>query len=229
MSGTDKNTRILMLYNALLNGYGVDKKTFSIEHNINERTFDRDIEDIRLFLSESFSCDELIFDRESSTYHLSGNRAKYIDRMEATVISKILLESGVLRKDEMCGLLNTIMSAVTQKDAVAIQRFISNDINIYKSNNNDAILKFVEDLIVVINSGYDIRITTINEINGETTYKISPLEIICDNKQFVLVAAQSFDLSNIVRIDIKNIVGFTNLFSSNAEKLRKEYLKTKEN
>ena len=39
-----------MLYHQLLNGEHIDKAAFSLEHNIMERSFDRDIEDIRLFL-----------------------------------------------------------------------------------------------------------------------------------------------------------------------------------
>lgn len=52
-----------MLYHQLLNGEHIDKAAFSLEHNITERSFDRDIEDIRLFLSEIFSSNELLFDK----------------------------------------------------------------------------------------------------------------------------------------------------------------------
>ena len=43
---TDKATRVLMLYHQLLGGHTVDKYTYSLEHGVNERTFDRDIETI---------------------------------------------------------------------------------------------------------------------------------------------------------------------------------------
>lgn len=49
MQSTDKVTRILMLYQQLLNGNIVKKATFALEHQITERTFERDIDDIRLF------------------------------------------------------------------------------------------------------------------------------------------------------------------------------------
>lgn len=227
VSRTDKNTRILMLYDALLNGNGVDKKVFSIEHGIDERSFDRDIEDIRLFLSESFSYEELIFDRESNTYQLTGSRPIYTDRMEATVISKILLESGLLRKDEMHGLLSTVISSVTQRDAKVILQYLSNDIEGYKSNTNVAILKFVEDLYVILHSDYDIKVTTNGEI-GRHTCNVSPLEIICENQEFKLVAAEDYDLSKVIKININDIVSFENLFSIHAKTLKEKYYKTGE-
>lgn len=68
LDGTDKNTRILRLYDDLINGKVVNKTTFSINCKISERTFDRDIQDIRLFLSEKFSPTELLFDKSKNGY-----------------------------------------------------------------------------------------------------------------------------------------------------------------
>ena len=110
---TGKATRVLMLYQRLLKGELVDKITYSLEYGVNERTFDRDIEEIRMFLSETYSSDELLFDRETNTYYLTGRRPQYIDRMDATVISKILLESKAFCTVEMQGLIDTILSTVT--------------------------------------------------------------------------------------------------------------------
>lgn len=63
---TDKATRVLMLYHQLLSGQTIDKVTYSLEHGVNERTFDRDIETVRLFLRDIYSGDQLLFDRESN-------------------------------------------------------------------------------------------------------------------------------------------------------------------
>ena len=227
MSRTDKNTRILMLYDALLNGYSVDKQMFSMEHGIDERSFDRDIKDIRNFLDESHSFEKLMFDKESNTYQLSGSRPKYLDRMEVTVISKILLESGLLRKDEMQGLLGTIMSAVTHKDTMIIKEYLSNDLNEYRANTDVATLKFVEDLYVVLRSGLDIKITIADE-SGTNILNASPLEIVCEDGEFVLISANKFSISNIVKIKIKHIAKFEKLHSNFAKALKEKYHKIKE-
>ena len=65
---TDKITRILMLYHQLVNGQHINKTLFSWEHGINERSFDRDIEDLRLFLSEIYSAREIQYNKETGTY-----------------------------------------------------------------------------------------------------------------------------------------------------------------
>lgn len=222
LSKTDKNTRILLLYDALLNGNSIDKKTFSVEHCIDERTFDRDIEDIRLFLSESFSCRELIYDKEINAYQLSGNQIKSIDRMEATVISKILLESGLLREDEILGLINSLLSAVTSRDKLAIKKYLSPELKQYESKTNLAILKFVEDLFEVIDSGHDITITFAHK-NGRVIKNISPIAIKCRKKEFVLVAAENFDLKNMIEIKINDILHFEILHSIYAKTIKEKY------
>lgn len=74
----DKATRVLILYHQLLSGQMIDKVTYSLEHGINERTFDRDIETIRLFLKDIYSGDQVLFIQENNTYYLSGKRPKYI-------------------------------------------------------------------------------------------------------------------------------------------------------
>ena len=212
-----------MLYDALLNGSSVDKKTFSMEHGIDERSFDRDIEDIRLFLSESFSGYELLFDRITNTYYLTGNRPKYMDRMEATVISKILLESGLLRKDEMQGLLDSIISSVTERDAEAIEKHLLYDLKKYKSDVGVAVLKFVEDLYVVIKSNYDLELVLQDKV-----LKVAPLELLCEDKTFCLVAAEDYDLKKINKVKIQDIMRFRTLFSKHAESLKERYFNNEE-
>ena len=63
MQSTDKVTRILMLYQQLLQGNIVNKTAFTVENQITERTFERDIDDIRLFLSDSYATTELVYDK----------------------------------------------------------------------------------------------------------------------------------------------------------------------
>lgn len=66
VSKTDKITRVLMMYHQLMNGEYIDKSWFALEHGVNERSIDRDIEDVRLFLSEIYSSRELVFNKEAS-------------------------------------------------------------------------------------------------------------------------------------------------------------------
>ena len=66
----DKITRLLLLYSRLISGEKVNKKSFCNEVQCLPRSFDRDIEDIRLFLSELYISDELVYSRTSNAYFL---------------------------------------------------------------------------------------------------------------------------------------------------------------
>lgn len=68
----DKITRILTLYSKLTQGKNVNKFEFCMETDCLPRTFDRDIEDVRLYLSEMYEGRELLYDRNGNFYYLSG-------------------------------------------------------------------------------------------------------------------------------------------------------------
>ena len=113
MSGTDKITRILILFNRLIRGEYIDKSIFSIEHNIAERSVERDIKDIRIFLSEIYTNNELLFDKERNAYYLTGGKHIDVSSVEVLAFVKILLSSRAFRKDEMLGLVSSMCSLVS--------------------------------------------------------------------------------------------------------------------
>jgi len=212
----------------LLNGQHVDKASFSVEHSINERTFDRDIEDVRLFLSEIYSCNEVIFDKQSNSYYLTGDKPKYIDRMAAAIIAKILLCSDAFRSDEMEGLFHTILSTVTPHDAKAISGYLQYDKRNYYSKTNSAILKTLGDLYAVIHNGTDIEITIRRNGASSENKRVSPLEIEISNSVFYLIGAEELNLSNIVRYRIDIIESFKVLGSTFSSAFKEKYYKEKE-
>ena len=220
---TDKITRILILYNNLINGKHINKSEFSWENGINERTFDRDIEDVRLFLSEIYSSREVLFDRETNSYFLSGDKPAFLDRTEALIIAKVLFESRVFRNDEMYGLYNSLLGIVTQKDAVVIGSYLKDDICRYESKTNTALLKIVGDLYNSIKSGMDIEIRICSDKDVHKVIKVSPLEISIEDSNIYLVAATNMDISSIDYYRLDDIDSFSVANTMFARELQKEY------
>ena len=187
---TDKITRMLILYSSLIKGHKVSKFLFSMEHGINERSFDRDIEDIRLFLSEIYSPEELVFDKVENAYYITGQTRSEIDSGEAYVLAKTLLGSKALRKDEAEGIVESLIGVVSNKEARFLKSKLANDVISYDGVKHDkAILKFVRDLSNCIFENKHIRMKyhatkgTIEEI------ELYPKDIQCVNSQFVLTAS----------------------------------------
>lgn len=63
----DKVSRILRLFHRLIQGQKLNKADFAKSNNISERSVDRDIEDIRYYLSEIHSNAEVLFNKGSVT------------------------------------------------------------------------------------------------------------------------------------------------------------------
>lgn len=225
---TDKATRVLMLYHKLLQGEHIDKTAFSIEHGINQRTFDRDIEDIRLFLSDSYSVEEIVYNSETKTYYMPGQRMRPMDRMEAAIIIKILLSSKLLREDEMKGLVDSILSLVNQSDKSILLEYLGEEQDRYSSQEKEAIIKLIIDLYSVIAHGMDIEIT-VNE-NGQITdnKKISPIDIIIENSVFYLICVEPLKSEMTIKYPIHNITGFKLGNTAFASGYKKKYYEEKE-
>lgn len=225
---TDKATRVLMLYHRLLQGEHIDKAEFSLEHGINERTFDRDIEDIRVFLSDIYSIEEVVYDVETKSYSMTEEKMKPLDRMEATVILKILLSSESLREDEMNGLINSILSVVNKTDKQILSDYLSYEQERYLSQEKEAIIKIIVDLYAVIRQGMDIEIQ-INDCNEKVVKKqVSPLEIVLEDKMFYLACVEQTNPQVLMKYPVNVIKGFKLLNTAYAGVYKEKNNKKKE-
>ncbi|MFI3211930.1 MAG: hypothetical protein R3Y24_01170 [Eubacteriales bacterium] len=114
------------------------------------------LHDIRLYLSELFCNEELIYDRQENIYYLSGAERKTLETMEYLLIERVLLDTGVLRTDEMDGLLTHLASNV--KDASKMKFREKQYIGQYQEPlHKKAILKMHGDLIIMITNQFVIK------------------------------------------------------------------------
>lgn len=142
--------RILTLYQRLITGKTVDKTLFALEFGTTERSVDRDILAVRLFLSDSFSNLELIYDREQRGYRLKNLQIKQeIGLGESYLLSKLLLDSRPLRTDEQDELIQILLSQLPLKyrdRALPVLRHAPE----VPSRRDKASLKLIEDLLYSI-------------------------------------------------------------------------------
>ena len=189
MPGTDKITRILILFYRLSRGEYVDKAAFAAEHNITERSFDRDVEDIRIFLSEIYTRNELVFDKEHNAYCITGCHRVDLSGVEILALLKILISSRAFRKDEIVGMVSAISRLNSDHKQESISKLIINEMNSYVSpRHNKAILKLHWDLEQCIMRQQIIELKY-NKANGEQVLRqVSPISIVFSEQYFYLVA-----------------------------------------
>ena len=202
---TDKNTRVLMLYHSLMTGQHINKNFFCQEHQINPRTFDRDIEDIRLFLSEIFSPNSIEYCREERTYYMTGNHLKQMDKLEAIVLAKSILSSKAFREDEIEGILQELFSVVSIHDKEILMDYIRDDWKYYSTKMEKPVVKILVDLCKIISHDNDIILNSSNKKYARL--KVMPMEVIFQKNKYWLIAKE-MTYRKIIEISLDEIESF---------------------
>jgi hypothetical protein len=200
----NRNFRLLSFYKQLLSGKKVSKQLFIDEYRIDERTFERDVAEIRNFLSDSFSNEELIYDREDNVYYLNGLSQSNLDKYDVLVICKILVENNYLPKDEVNELIKRLLSSINKHDLLDIIPVIQDDLIHYNSNDFMINLKILEDLLITLNRKKTI---VVNMVDGNHI-RINPKKIKLRDSKFILFGRSLEHLSEMIEINLSDIHDF---------------------
>lgn len=128
----DKIKRVLAIYTKLMNGHRVSKAEEALYYGVNERSIQRDIDDIRNYLETddgkvSF-INTVIYDRVDKRYRLEQVYNMQFSNSEALALCKILLDSRAFTKTEMTEMLSKLISCcVPQSNQKLVADLISNE------------------------------------------------------------------------------------------------------
>lgn len=216
----DKIERVLGIYTKLMNGELVNKTAEASRYGVNERSIQRDIDDIRNFMDLNADRDgtmnSVIYDRVQKGYKLEQTYRLKLTNPEILAICKILLDSRAFRKEEMMSMLDRLIACCIPKDN---QKFVSdlilNESFHYVEPRHQA--KFLDTMWEI---GKAIRGSRYVEFDYQRTKdkqvvhrKIMPLAIMFSEYYFYLTAfiddkevKECFDVANdafptIYRID----------------------------
>lgn len=216
-----KNLRTLRIYHALCNGHLVNKATLAQEYGIDERSVQRDIDDIRTFLTECSESDPgddrmIVYERAEKGFRMVGNESALMNNSEILAVSKILLESRAFTKKEISEVLDKMIAGcVPQKNMKLVSDLIANEKYHYvelhhKSQLQDAIW----DLGNAIKQCNVLEITYQRQNEKENSIKrmVEPVAILFSEYYFYLNAyivekddkgkyVQKYDYPAIFRID----------------------------
>lgn len=128
----DKSRRILDIYADLMDGKVVYKKELAQIYEVNERTIQRDFDDIRYFLDkrgvETGIINDLIYDRSVNGYRLEHSGSMKLENGEILAISKILLDSRAFTKKEMSSILHRLIDCcVPRENQKLVSELIGNE------------------------------------------------------------------------------------------------------
>lgn len=124
----NKQLRLLRLYTRLQKGEILNKRNIATEYEVNERSVQRDIEDLRAYLAEYEPTHELIYDSKQKGYRLTERTSPLLDNNEVLAVCKILLESRSMRRDEMIPILDKLITCcVPESNKRYVQELIANE------------------------------------------------------------------------------------------------------
>lgn len=180
----DKVTRVLTMYSRLAEGGKIYKDSFCTDAEIGRRTFDRDIEDIRMFLTETFQGRELVYSREEECYQLDHYRMRALSGMEVGFLLELLGSGRNLRKDEYAGLAGSLCRACERGRRALLEKVADRYVRTYREEKGTASLKMHWDLQQCI-AGRDVIRLHLRE--GQKAV-VSPVALWSDRRETYLFA-----------------------------------------
>ena len=193
--GKDKVSRIQTIYSKLINGAIVNKAEEATNFGVNERSIQRDIDDIRNYLEqEAFEhgvSNEVIYDREKKGYRLEQIYKIKLTNDEILAISKILLDSRAFIKDEMMDMVQRLIGCcVPEINRKLVQSLIANESFHYvEPRHGKQFIGNMWEIGQAIQTNHYIEIQY-QGIQGSTvkTRKLKPLAIMFSEYYFYLAA-----------------------------------------
>lgn len=156
-----KTERILQLYRMLYEGKAITKSDLAARFDVNEKTIQRDIEDIRAFLdNKSGGKETLLYDRSSNRYRIVLNDDSHLTNSEILTVCKILLESRSMVKDEMYPIIDKLLECcVPSVNKKKVSELIANEKFLYNEPHHGK--KFIDAMWDICSAVYEHRLMKI--------------------------------------------------------------------
>ena len=154
MGKESKNYRTLDMYVRLCEGKLINKTEESKKFGVDERSIQRDIDDMRAFLDEK-SVDsgdgrKIVYDRAKKGFIMTGDELSMMTNSEILAVSKILLESRAFTKRELGTILNKLIEGcVPFKNMKLVSDLIANEKYHYVELNHK---EYIQDKLWEIGS-----------------------------------------------------------------------------
>ena len=192
---SDKIQRVLQLYAKLSDGYVVNKSEEAQNYGVNERSIQRDIDDIRCFLDADAErtgiINSVIYDRAEKGYRLETLYKIRLTNSEVLALCKILLDSRAFTKEEMVGMLDKLITCcVPKNNQRLVQELIRNEeFHYVEPRHRSKFLDRLWDIGQAIRNSQYIEIKY-QGIQGSTvkTRKLKPVAIMFSEYYFYMTA-----------------------------------------
>ena len=208
-----QGVRLLLLREDLEKGKNINKEEIKRKFDIDDKTFQRDIDFLRAFYTENINPEiEIKYNKKKKGYILENNKDRFRNE-EILAISKILLESRAFCKDELDELLRKLRLLSEEDEMKQVKEMIKNEkFNYVPLKHGKKLLDLIWELSKYITKQEIISISYTTKEGKSKVYRIKPVSIMFSEYYFYIVSfmADKFveDGPTIFRIDrIKKLKG----------------------
>ncbi|WGN89922.1 helix-turn-helix transcriptional regulator [Ligilactobacillus faecis] len=200
MSGSA--TRQLTIYQTLLTGAPVTKKDLVERFDVDERSIQRDISNIRNFIAEENLELELEYRRSTKAYQLVG-KTQTFGKAHVLALVKILLASRAFNKDETEQLIELLLARLEPGEQRELNWIIKNEQSNYLPlTSATELLKPLWDFSLYIVRSQAVDITYTKQRGEKVTRTIVPKAIIFSDYYFYVVSYNpKYDNDLFYRLD----------------------------
>ena len=195
MESTDKVERTLGIYTKLMNGALVNKATEAINYGVNERTIQRDIDDIRNYLEqrgvEDGIVNSVIYDRANKGFRLEQIYKLKFTNPEILAICKILLDSRAFTKKEMEGMLEKLVDTCVPKtnQKLVKELILNEEFHYIEPRHKSVFIDKMWEIGQAINSNNYIEVKyKRTKDKAVVTRKLKPVAIMFNEMYFYMAA-----------------------------------------
>ena len=203
-----KSFRLLNMYEKLNRGDIINKKQFASEFGISEKSVQRDIDDLRAYLSESYESGDDVtieYDYVKNGYRLIKQEREFFTNEEIFAVAKVLLESRGFNKQELNTLIDKLMLQATPSARVNIKELILNErFHYIPPRHGKPLIDSLWEMNEHIFNKEIIEFDYIRKDGVASHRKVKPLSVMFSDYYFYLIAwmaDDSKDYPTVFRID----------------------------
>ena len=189
---TSKTFRMLNIYERLNKGETLSKDRLSLEYDVNQKTIQRDIEDLRCYIQEKHYEEKdstIKYDRELKGYKLIKFQREWLTNEEIMAVCKIILESRAFCKDELDLIIKKLLEQSLPEHTTHINKIIKNEqFNYVPLQHNKKLISMIWELSEAINKNEKISIDYTRQDNNRRERIVKPVSIMFSEFYFYLIA-----------------------------------------
>jgi predicted DNA-binding transcriptional regulator YafY len=192
-SGQLKTIRILQIFERLIQRQVINKRALAEEFQVSDKSIQRDIEDLRTYLSEFYKHQNdiaIVYSDQKKGYHLQSDDRYLISHMDILVLAKVLLESRAFPKEELSRILDKLIEQAPGEHRKHIREMIKNELFLYiPVRHNQPLFAKMWDLSFAVRERRLVQMNylRVNE-QQPVSMSVQPLGLIFSDYYFYLVA-----------------------------------------